>query len=248
MALLAHGGLGNAPSPISVMGDLYHPARPQKNPASTLLLRFEKRTALGYLPAETRLERSVPRSLLEACAGVTDLEALGNYWGNLESHVTDHLTAAEQPHLSACARAIRAEMRSRGVDPDSMSGFFPEAVTDLGSYAALARAVLYLAVLPDSPLRFRLYCATNSPYVPFDALCLNIDVTERFLQQHGETGGREVILGLQLANGETVRLSGASVTLPVLNKRVFFGTLHAPSTPLSSRLRTPGRSATLYLQ
>lgn len=248
MAVLAHGGMGAAPPPVSVMDDLYHPARPLKNPASTLLLTFEKRTLLGHLPTETRLERTVPRSLLDACAGVADPRDLAAFWGDLSAHVARHLTPAEQPHLSAAARAIRAELRARGVDPDAVPGFFPAAVTDLPTYAALARAILFLAVLPESPLGFRLYSASSSRYVPYDALTLNVDVTERFLQERGESGEREVILGLPLAVAETVEVPRARLLVPILGRLVFFGTLYAPDAPLSSRLRTPGRSATLYLQ
>ncbi|MFB9992647.1 hypothetical protein ACFFLM_11780 [Deinococcus oregonensis] len=247
VATLAHGGMGQPQPPVSVMADLYHPARPLMNPASTLLIAFEKRTLLGRLPSETRLNRSVLRSLLEACATVP-ADDLAAYWGNLTSHVAKHLTPTEQPHLDAAARAVRVELRSRGANLESVPGFFPAAVTDAASYAALARAVLFLAVLPNSPLAFRLYCAQNSEYQPYDALTLNVDVTERFLQDRGETGAREVTLGLQLAVADPVTLEGTRLLIPVLNREVSFGTLNAPSVPLSARLRTAGRSATLYLQ
>ncbi|GGO41466.1 hypothetical protein [Deinococcus humi] len=247
LATLAHGGMGQPQPPVSVMADLYHPARPRINLASTLLLTFEKRTLLGRLPSETRLDRSVPRSLLDACATVPPGE-LGAYWGDLDRHVAKHLTPAEQPHLNAVARAIRAELRDRGADVEQLPDFFPAAVTDVASYAALARAVLFLAVLPNTPLSFRLYCAQNSKYQPYDALTLNVDASERFLHSHGETGEREVMLGLQLAVADPVTLEGTRLLIPVLNTEVSFGTLYAPSTPLSARLREAGRSATLYLQ
>lgn len=247
LATLAHGGMGQPQPPVSVMADLYHPAKSLNNPASTLLLTFEKRTLLGRLPSETRLDRSVPRSLLDACATVSSGE-LGMYWGDLDGHVAKHLTPTEQPHLNAVARAIRAELQGRGAEVENLPDFFPAQVTDAASYAALARAVLFLAVLPNTPLSFRLYCAHNSPYLPYDALTLNVDVTERFLLSHGETGEREVMLGLQLAVADPVILEGTRLLIPVLNAEVSFGTLHAPSTPLSARLREAGRSATLYLQ
>jgi hypothetical protein len=247
MAMLNHGGMGNPPLPVSVMDDLYHPARPQRNPASTLLLNFEKRTLLGRLPPQTRLERTVPRSLLDACLRVRP-EDLQPFWGNLGDHVGRHLTLDEQPHLTSAARAIRAEVRARGVDPDADPGFFPSAVTDVSSYAALARAILFLAVLAETPLACRLYCATNRSHAPPSALSLNLDVTESFLQSHSEPSEREVVLGLHLAIAEAVAIPAGNLYVPILNTEVSFSTLFAPTAPLSSRLRSSGRSAVVHLQ
>ncbi|MBB5293767.1 hypothetical protein HNQ10_000580 [Deinococcus metallilatus] len=246
MAVLHHGGMGGSPPPVSVMADLYHPARPVNNPASRLLLTFEKRTLLGHLPPEMRLEHTVPQSLLDECleAPVEDLHA---FWGNLDSHVHKHVVPDEQPHLDAAARAIRGEVRRRGLDPDLDPDFFPTAVTDAASYAALARAILFVALLANTPLRFHLYCA-RADFVPYAALTLNIDMPEAFLQAHGESGTREVVLGLHLAVAERLSLPRETLFVPILNREVNFSTLYAPKAAQSSRLRAGGRSSIVILQ
>lgn len=246
MAVLQHGGMGQVPSPVTLMADLYHPAKPQANPASTLLLTFEKRTLLGHLPPEIRLQRTVLESLMDDCQD-TPAASLGEFWGNLDSHVQKHLTSDEQPHLEAAARALRAEMQSRGVDLSLDPTFFPATVTDAASYAALARAILFLAVLPASPLRLRLYSARGD-FVPYGALNLNIDVPEGFLQAHGEAGTREVVVGLALAIAERVVTPKEAVFVPILNQELYFSTLYAPDPPSSSRLRQRGRSGIVVLQ
>lgn len=218
MAVLHHGGMGGSPPPHTVMADLYHPARPQVNAASNLLLAFEKRTMLGHLPSELRLEKTVPQTLLDDCHDVF-VEDLPHFWGNLDSHVRKHLNVDEQPHMAAAARAIRAEVRQRGLDPDAVPGFFPTDVADTRSYAALARAILYVALLPHSPLRFRLYSARGD-YAPYAALNLNIDVPESFLASHGEDATQEVVLGVSLANAEKIDLGGNTGFVPILGSWV----------------------------
>lgn len=246
MAMLSHGGIGNAPPPVTVMADLYHPAVKQNNPASSLLLTFEKRTLLGHLPAQMRLERTVPESLLTECldAEPRDLEA---FWGDLRGHVEKHVTPDEQPHLDEAARAVRAEMRARGIDPDVAPEFFPNAVTGDVSYAALARNILALALAPSSPLRLRLYCARAS-FQPYGALSLNIDVPEEFLHSHRESGTREVTLGLNVAIADHVIIPEGDVFVPLLSEVVSFSTLYAPDRSTSSQSRWNGRSSRVILQ
>lgn len=246
MAMLEHGSQ-HPPSSVSVMAPLYHPASPRRNPASDLLFSFEKRSLLSRLPSETRVEKTVPRSLLDACASATPQE-LAAFWGDLGDHFQRHAIPEELPSLNEAAQALRLEMQCRGRDPDSVPDFFPGAVADPFSYAALARAVLFLALIPGSPCRAELYCASNSEYVPYDALTLNLILPESFLQGHGLGGRREVRLGLYLAASEQYQTPLGSAIIPVLNHRVSFGTLFAPDLVTSSRLRQPGRSATLYLQ
>lgn len=248
LGVMGHGGVSASLPAVTLMADLYHPAKPRGNPGSRLLLQFEQRSLLGHLPSETRMVREVPLTLLDACLEVEDPDELRAFWGNLDNHVEKHLTSAERPHFTAAALAVRAEIQARGMDPDAQPGFFPAEVKDAASYAGLARAVLFLAVLPDSPLRFRLYCAQNSPYVPYDALTMNIDVPESFLYQHRQRSDREVVLGLHLAVPETVTVQGKGLLIPVLDQRLHFSTLLAPDRPLSSRMRKPGRTATLHLQ
>lgn len=246
MAVLSHGGVGHPPPPVTIMENLYHPARPRSNPASQLLLQFERRTLLGHLPASMRLERSVPLSLLSECMDVETAD-LHHFWGNLQGHVDKHLTAEELPHLDEAARAIRSEVRQRGLDPDRRPEFFPERVTDGLSYAALARAILFVACLRSSPLRLRLYCA-RSEYAPYAALSLNIDVSETFLHSHGEPGGREVVLGLNLAVADRIEGREGPIFVPVLSSAVDFATLFAPDQSLSTGLRAGGRSSSVILQ
>lgn len=248
LGVMNHGGVSASQPPVTLMADLYAAGRPNPSRGASLLLRFEQRTLLGHLPSETRIVRGVPRALLDACAAVEDPADLHAFWGNLNSHVRKHLTPAERPHLTAVALAVRAEVRARGGNPDAQAGFFPREVQDAASYAGLARALLFLAVLPQSPLRFRLYSARPRHRAPYSALVLNIDVPEAFLTGHGQRSDREVVLGLHLAVADRVTVPGAAVLVPVLNTRVHFATLFAPDAPLSSRMRQPGRAATLYLQ
>lgn len=246
LAVLSHGGMGNGPPPVTFMAPLYHPAEKHNNSAAQLLLNFEKRTLLGHLPGQMTLDRSVPNSLLEACveAEISDLPL---FWNDLPGHVEEHLNATEGPHLDAVARAVRKELRSRGVDISADPDVFPMAVTDSRSYAALARTLLLVALLPDTPFRWRAYCPRGD-FVPYSALSLNIDVPEQFFVQHGESGQREVMLGLNLALAEVVSTVAGQALVPVLSSRVSFSTLFAPDRPESSRLRRPGSSSTVFLR
>jgi len=248
MGVLNHGGVVASQLPVSTLAPLYHPASPAKNPASDLLLRFEQRTVLGALPSRVNLPVSAPRSLLSACAQVMDPLALSGFWGDLNGHASKHLTSDELPYLNAAAAAVRAEIRARRIDPDGIPGFFPVVVNDLPSYAALARALLYLAVLPRSPLRCRLYCPRNAAYAPPTGLTLNIDVPLAFLAGHGQLAERASVLGLTLASAETVVLHGGTLLLPMLGQEIYFSTLFAPQSSLQAQLHQTGHSAALYLQ
>lgn len=246
MAVLSHGGLGLGPPPVTVMAPLYHHSAKRDNPATKLLLDFEKRTLLGHLAPQVRLERTVPASLLEVCRDVV-VEDLNAFWGDFTGHVRKHLVPDEIPHFDAAARAVRSAVRNLGFDPDTDLETFPLAVIDGDSYAALARAILFLAVLPQSPLGCRLYCA-RTEFVPYGALTLNIDVTERFLQAHGEPGDREVTLGLNLAVADQVVTPAGQVFVPALQQDVSFSTLFAPDRKSSAQMRGNGRSSTVILQ
>lgn len=241
LAVLSHGGIGNAPHPITFMAPVSHPATPSSHPAFQLLLTFEQRTALGHLAPQMRLERTVPESLLSGCltAVVPDLHL---YWGTLRLHVQTHLNPTEGPELDAAAQAIRQEVQSRGLAPDP--AFFPAQVTDEDTYAALARAILYVGLLAHSPFSMFMYCA-RSAYVPYGALVLNVAVPAAF---HG--GSREVILGLHVAAAQAVQVGGKGATayVPVLDSEVTFSTLYAPDSAQSSRMRTAGKSSAVILQ
>jgi hypothetical protein len=243
MAMLSHGGMGNAPPSVSLMADLYHPAKSQKNPAAQLLLTFEQRTLLRHLPAQMRLERTVPLSLLEECLAVVQPD-LYLYWGDLTSHFRKHFNSTETPYLDAVCQAIRTEIQQRGgiVDP----AVFPARVVDVDTYAALARAILFVGLLPRSPFNTLLYCARSPDgHVPYGALVLNIIVPTGLL------GDREVILGLHLAVADMVMVGKGSNTqlfVPVLSKAVHFSTLYAPDNAQSSRSRANGNSCSVILQ
>jgi len=246
MAVLSHGGLGSSPPPVTFMAPLYHPAVKHRNPASLLLLSFEQRTLLGYLPGQMTLDRGVPAALLEACIAA-EVDDLAAFWNDLPGHVVKHLNAAEGPHLNAVARAVGQELRSRGVDTSLDPDVFPAAITDSRSYAALARMLLLVALLPDTPFQWRAYCPAGH-FVPYSALTLNIDVPESFFVRYGESGQREVMLGLNLAVAEVVSTMSGQVLIPVLSSRVSFSTLFAPTTPESSKVRRPGSSSQVFLR
>lgn len=241
MAVLGHGGLGNLPHPVSFMAPISHPATSSNDPAFLHLLQFERRTALGHLPPLMRLDRTVPDSLLADCLTVV-VPDLHLYWGTLSAHATSHLNPKEEPEFNAVARAIRQEIQSRNLTPDPT--FFPAQVTDEESYATLARAILFVALLANSPFSTFMYSA-RSTYVPYGALVLNISVPAAF---HG--GSREVILGLHVAGAQAVSVGGnaAVVYVPVLDSNVTFSTLYAPDAAQSTRMRAAGKSSAIVLQ
>ena len=247
MGVLHHGGVIASQPPVSVMTPLYHPASGPRSPASELLLRFEQRTVLGFLPNVIRFPVTVPRTLLSACAAFPP-SGLNAFWGNLQTHVARHLSPQDQPSFDAAAQAVRAELRLRRIDPDGVPGFFPSAVTDADSYAALARALLYLATLPHSPLQLRLYCPQNAAFSPPSALSINIDVPLGFLSAHGQLATRELVLGLTLASSEVIHVPGGSVTVPVLSAEINFATLFVAGAGLASQIRRAGYASTLFLQ
>jgi len=246
MAVLSHGGMGSSPPPVTFMSPLYHPAAKHSNPASALLLSFEKRTLLGHLPGRMTLDRIVPTSLLEACVEA-EVDDLPLFWNDLPAHVHKHLNATESPHFDAVARAVGSELRSRGVNTAADPDVFPVAVTDSRSYAALARTLLLVGLLPNTPFQWRAYCPRGS-FVPYSALSLNIDVPEQFFIQHGESGQREVMLGLNVAVADVVNTVVGQALVPVLSSRVSFSTLFTPTRTESSRLRCAGSSSTVFLR
>ncbi|WP_148231975.1 hypothetical protein [Deinococcus proteolyticus] len=175
------------------------------------------------------------------------VSALGEFWGNLSGHHVKHTSPSEKPHLEACGRALLGEFRERNADPDLLPpGFLPQHILNQDDYAALGRLILFMSLLPGVGFNF-LLDSSRSDYQPYGALNLNIIVPNGFLGKHGESGDREIVLGLHLAIAERVSMGRSDAYVPILSQDVFFSTLYAPDAAQSSRLRGHGRASTVVL-
>lgn len=243
MSLLGHDQVPQQ-RPTSFMDALYR-TNTQRSDAALELLGFERRTVLGHLPPHTGVTPDLLQGLAEELDAARDLRA---FWTSLEAHFDKHVTRGDSgPFLAAASRACLSYLRSlTDLSPMEARDLDPGEVDSPLAYARLARLITLLAVTPDRPFSFSLYCA-SSDYEPLHALALNVRVPQTFLSRQGVLAEREVLLGVTLAGKDEVPGPGGGVLVPTLVPDQYFSTLFAPTPRMGGRMYDAGRSCILTL-
>lgn len=243
MSLIGHGALPRQES-TSLMDGLYR-TDTQKTPAASALLSFEGRTVLGHLPPTTGVKPALLQDFAEDLGAAADLRP---FWTTLDAHFRKHVTHGDSgPFLAAAATACMRHFEGLMVlTPQEVADMHPGEVDTPEGYARLARLMILLALMPERPFSFSLYCA-SSDYEPLHALALNLRIDQTFLQGYGVLDAREILLGLTLAGRDQVAGPGGGVTVPVFTPALYFSTLFAPTPVVGQRMYQGGRSCHLIL-
>ncbi|MBB5234168.1 hypothetical protein [Deinococcus budaensis] len=243
MGLLGHGSVP-VEKPVSLMEGLYRRDR-QETPAAQDLLRFEARTVIGHLPTQTGATATLLQGFAEELEPAADLRP---FWTTLNAHFEKHgQNSDEVAHLQAASTATMQHLVGLiGLSEAERAAFDPGPVDTPGRYAALARLVVLLALTPERPFGFSLYCSYGD-YEPYHALSLNVTVPQAFLADQGVLAERDVIVGLTVAGKDALPVPGGELLLPRLVPELYFSTLFAPRPREATRMYAGGRFCRLIL-
>lgn len=243
MSLIGHGHVPRQ-EPPSLMDGLYR-TDTQKTDAAQALLSFERRTLIGHLPPSTGVRPALLQDFAEELDRAADLRL---FWTTLDAHFDKHVVRGnEGPFLAAAASACMAHLQTLMLlTTQELTATDPGTVSTPEEYARLARLIVLLAMTPERPFAFSLYCA-SSEYQPMHALALNIRIGQAFLHGYGVLDSREILVGLTVAGRDEVPGPSGGVIVPVLTPELYFSTLFAPEPKVSRGMYGHGRSCDLIL-